>query len=217
MCLKKSLPSDLFAMLAYLIWHRRNKLRLGEVVVDLKLLNSMARDALHEFQHAYTPPLQPLPTKSNTKWLPPPKEWVKENFDGAVFQGRDEAGLGTIIRNDYGLIMAALTQIIPLPASVEIVEVLAARRALIFAKELGFDHVILEGDSEIAIRAMKFEDYSAATFGHIISYIKALSSHFRFYSIKTLGAFSIEAECPKIVAWSNRCRQKEIIAKTVLD
>ncbi|KAK9992866.1 hypothetical protein SO802_022569 [Lithocarpus litseifolius] len=75
--------------------------------------------------------------------------------------------------------MAALTQIIPLPASVEIVEVLAARRALIFAKELGFDHVILEGDFEIAIRAVKSEDYFAATFGHIITDIKALSSQFR--------------------------------------
>ena len=59
------------------------------------------------------------------------------------------------------------------------VEVLVARRALILAKELGLDHIILEGDSEIAIRAMKSEDYSAAPFGHIISDIKALSSHFR--------------------------------------
>ena len=50
--------------------------------------------------------------------------------------------------------MVALTQVIPLPTSVEMVEVLAAWRALIFAKELGFDHVILEGDFEIAIRAM---------------------------------------------------------------
>ncbi|XP_075633885.1 uncharacterized protein LOC142606414 [Castanea sativa] len=105
--------------------------------------------------------------------------WVKVNFDGAVLQGSDEAGLGTIFRNDSGLVMATLTQVIPLPTSVEMVEVLAARRALIFAKELGFDRVILEGDSEIAIRAMKSEDYSSAPFGHIILDIKALSSHFR--------------------------------------
>ena len=46
--------------------------------------------------------------------------------------------------------MAALTQVIPLPTSVEMVEVLIARRALIFAKELGFDHVILEGEPAFA-------------------------------------------------------------------
>ena len=71
--------------------------------------------------------------------------------------------------------MAAATQIIPLPTSVEMVEVLAARRALIFVNELGFDKVILEGDFEIAISAMKTDDYSAASFGHIIADIKALS------------------------------------------
>ncbi|KAK7840860.1 hypothetical protein CFP56_016170 [Quercus suber] len=75
--------------------------------------------------------------------------------------------------------MAALTQTIPLPTSVEMVEVLAARRTLLFAKELGFEKVILEGDSEIAIQAMKFDAFSVAPFGHIVSDIKALSSHFR--------------------------------------
>ena len=75
--------------------------------------------------------------------------------------------------------MATLTQIIPLPTSVEMVEVLAAGRALCFAKELGFDHIILEGDSEIAIRAMNSESYSTTYFGHILSDIKALSPHFR--------------------------------------
>ena len=86
--------------------------------------------------------------------------------------------------------MAALTQIIPLPTSVEIVEVLAARRAVIFALELGFDQVILEGDSEIAIQAMNSDDYSAAPFGHIITDIKSLSSSFRslvFYHTRRLG------------------------------
>ena len=74
--------------------------------------------------------------------------------------------------------MAVATQVIPLPTSVEMLEVLAARKALIFAIELGFDKVILEGDSEIAITAMKSDGYSAASFGHIIADIKALSTYF---------------------------------------
>ena len=89
------------------------------------------------------------------------------------------------------LVMAALTQVILLPTSVVIVEVLPARRSLIFAIELGFDHVILESDSEIAIQAMNSKDYSAAPFGHIISDIKALSSHFRslvFHHTRRLGS-----------------------------
>ena len=52
------------------------------------------------------------------------------NFDGALFAGESKAGLGVIIRNDSKLVMAALSQNIPLPTSVEMVEVLAVRRAL---------------------------------------------------------------------------------------
>ena len=169
----------MFVMLASQIWFRRNKFRFGEEVANLKLLNSMTRDALQEFQHANITAPKPSLAQSHTKWMPPPTNWVKVNFDDAVFQESGEAGLGTIIRNDRGLVMATLTLVIPLPTSVEMVEVLAAQRALIFAKELDFDHVILEGDSEIAVRAMKSEGYSATSFGHILSDIKVLSTHFR--------------------------------------
>nr|XP_023927696.1 uncharacterized protein LOC112039084 [Quercus suber] len=179
MCMEKSHATDMFAILASQIWFRRNKLRLVEEVADLKLLNSMTRDALQEFQHANITAPKPPPAQSHTKWMPPPTDWVKVNFDGAVFQESGEAGLGTIIHNDHGLVMATLTQVIPLLTLVEMVEVLAAQRALIFAKELGFDHVILEGESKIAVQAMKREGYSATSFGYIFSNIKVLSTHFK--------------------------------------
>nr|POF06166.1 wd repeat domain-containing protein 83 [Quercus suber] len=84
MCMEKSHPTDLFAMLAYQIWFKRNKLRMGEEVADLKLINSMAIDALQEFQQANTTPPKPPPTRSPTKWMPPPAEWVKANFVNAI-------------------------------------------------------------------------------------------------------------------------------------
>ncbi|KAL0009466.1 hypothetical protein SO802_010968 [Lithocarpus litseifolius] len=190
MCLEKSHPSDLFAMIVYQIWFRRNKIRVGEPAADLKLINTLAREALLEFQQAFPATSNPPTARSITKWLPPPTDWLKANFDGAIFQDRNEAGIGIIIRNDHGLVMAALTQVIPLPTSVEIVEVLAARRALIFAYELGFNRIILEGDSEIAIRAMNSENFSAASFGHLIADIKSFSSHFEalvFQHTRRLG------------------------------
>ncbi|KAK2644632.1 hypothetical protein Ddye_019827 [Dipteronia dyeriana] len=38
-----------------------------------------------------------------------------------------------------------------------------------------------------------------------------------FYTYKTLGNFSIEAECPKLIAWSKRCLEKESVAKSLPD
>ena len=38
-----------------------------------------------------------------------------------------------------------------------------------------------------------------------------------FYALETLGNFSIESECPKIVGWGKRCLQKESVSKSLPD
>ena len=80
--------------------------------------------------------------------------------------------------------MAALSQQIPLPTLVEMVEVLAARRALVFAKELDFDRVIVEGDSANTITFINggHMDYSAL--GHVLLDIKSLLFSFSHTSVE---------------------------------
>ena len=48
-CMEKGHPMDMLAMIISHIWLRRNKLRLGELVANLRLLYSVVRDALLEF------------------------------------------------------------------------------------------------------------------------------------------------------------------------
>ncbi|KAB1995720.1 hypothetical protein ERO13_D13G156800v2 [Gossypium hirsutum] len=38
-----------------------------------------------------------------------------------------------------------------------------------------------------------------------------------FYALEKCGNFSIEAECPKLIAWAKRCMQKESVAKSLPD
>ena len=38
-----------------------------------------------------------------------------------------------------------------------------------------------------------------------------------FYTYETIGNFSFESECPKIVSWGKRCLQKESVAKSLPD
>lgn len=38
-----------------------------------------------------------------------------------------------------------------------------------------------------------------------------------FYATEMIASFSIEAECPKLVAWAKRCMQKESVSKHVPD
>ena len=74
--------------------------------------------------------------------------------------------------------MASLSLKIPLPTSVIEVEVLATRRALEFAVELGFDYIILERDSEILHKALLAEGRNFTPYGHLVQDILNLSSFF---------------------------------------
>ena len=67
---------------------------------------------------------------------------MKANFDGAVFADSGEAVVGVVIQNENGEVMAALSEKIALPSSVDVLEMVAARRAAVFAVELGFQRVI---------------------------------------------------------------------------
>ena len=107
---------------------------------------------------------------------------MKVNFDEATFKERNLAGLGGVIHNDKGLIMVAFTQTIPLPTSVEMVEVLAARSALVLANELSLNQVQLEGNSKKIINALSKGGKDSSSFGHILLDIKLFSSAFQCVS-----------------------------------
>ena len=47
------------------------------------------------------------------KWQPPGKLQYKINFDGALFQAENCAGIGVVIRNECGQVMVSLSQNIP--------------------------------------------------------------------------------------------------------
>ncbi|KAK9983282.1 hypothetical protein SO802_032807 [Lithocarpus litseifolius] len=91
---------------------------------------------LHEFRDVQKLPLRRSVPREVVKWSPPDDGLYKVNFDGAVFEDQACAGLGVVIRDSAGLVIGALSQKIRLPSSVVMVEALAARRAVMFAREI---------------------------------------------------------------------------------
>ena len=94
------------------------------------------------------------PPPNRVAWTPPPDGCVKINFDGATFNDINKAGLGVVIRDSFGQVLASLSKQIQLPFSSDLVEAMAAVRALSFTAELGFSRFILEGDLELIIKAL---------------------------------------------------------------
>ena len=120
-------------------------------------------------------------------WKPPSLGLFKINFDGATFESLNQAGIGVVIKDEHGLVIAALSQRIPLPSSVSMVEALAARRALIFAQEISIFSVEVEGDSLQVIRAINNKKLDRSGLGHIIQDIKLLGSCMQSCSFTHIG------------------------------
>ena len=130
-----------------------------------------------EFQllHPVTPKLQ---HRKRTRWKPPDVDSFKVNYDGATFNEQGKAGIGVVIRNSEGPVMASLSQQVPLPATVAQVEALAARRAVEFALEVGITQAIIKGDSDIIFKDLTSPGLSLALHGHLIHDVKQLANAF---------------------------------------
>ena len=166
---------ELFSMVVWTIWQQRNDSRLGKHVFLPSQILQRAREKLQELSTLHIPTSPPRTTPASC-WRSLDHDHVKINVDGALFSKENQAGIGVVIRNEAGLVLASRSQQIPLPATVLEVEALAARRALEFAAEIGVNKVILEGDSSILIKALQGRNHSLAQFGHIAEDVKYIAS-----------------------------------------
>ena len=112
------------------------------------------------------------------RWIPPILDQFKINFDGAVFSDLDAAGLGVVIRDFCGRVIGALAERIPIPTSPAIVEALACRRAMVFAKELTLMDTIFEGDAKQIIKALWAKEVNQPEYGHVLQDSLVLASYF---------------------------------------
>ena len=121
-------------------------------------MDSICRDAgslLQEFLQAREVELSPPRPQVIQRWRPPDPYFYKINFDAAVFQVSNLAGVGVIARDNRGDPIGMLTMPIPFRQSVVELEALACQRAVQFALEIGLNQVVIEGDSVTVIEALK--------------------------------------------------------------
>ena len=101
------------------------------------------------------------------------------NYDGAYFAEEEEAGIGIVVRDELGQVMGSLAEKIALPSTVEVLEPMAARRAMIFTDELGLRQAIFEGDSELVVKALLGDFPDQSSIGHTVKDCKSLMGLFQ--------------------------------------
>ncbi|XP_028074522.1 uncharacterized protein LOC114276883 [Camellia sinensis] len=99
---------------------------------------------------------------------PPSVGVVKINFDAATFADLEAVGVGVIVRESHGKVIAAMSERLPHWVDADCAEALAAASAIAFGAELGLSHIHLEGDSLSIIKAFRCEDQVLSCYGHIL-------------------------------------------------
>ena len=144
-------------------------------------ISSFAKDYIQDFKHLNSAPLNEH-WVAMKNWSAPIAENVKTKFDGAVFGESNEASIGVVIRNFEGKVMVALSEKIKKLASVEILELLVARRAISFTLDTGFNNSIFEGDSDMVVISLQGRGMENSQGGHIIKDIQSFVNSLRNYS-----------------------------------
>lgn len=82
--LQKKKNPELFAMITWSIWNQRNQVRVQQPHCNLDQLAQLAKDRQDKFMAVQTP-LKPRTAWQHVQWQPPSPDWLKINFDGALF------------------------------------------------------------------------------------------------------------------------------------
>ena len=126
----------------------------------------------------------------------------KTNYDGAVFTESGEAGIGVEVRDARGEVIAALSEKITYPGSVELLEELIVRRAANFTIELGLSSSEFEGDSEVVCGALKVAEWGHPSLSQIVkdtSFIIGSLRTFSFTHTKQRGNCIIHTLAKKAI------------------
>lgn len=133
---------EIFAMQVWAIWNHRNQSWNSRPCCPINQLSQLAKTRYDEF--VKLTPSRPSPQHHpRTLWQAPPPNLFKINYNGAVFQEFHKSGIGVLIRDSHGLVIASMSQVIPQLFTAIEVEAAAAARALEFALELGVTQAVL--------------------------------------------------------------------------
>lgn len=111
-------------------------------------------------------------------WAAPSPGWVKLNFDASTPGNGQMGGIASVARDHTGLILAwSRKKLQGLPAT-EVAEAYAAHLAVLLAKEMGYQQVVLEGDSLLVVQGINSSNQHSGVADHLYQQINGLLSFF---------------------------------------
>jgi ribonuclease HI len=117
------------------------------------------------------------------RWRPPEAAWQKLNADGAWTAEGNAGGGGVIVRDHNGRALACACYFFPSAMDPEAAELLACRRALMLAKDMNVDRVLLEMDCMGVVNKLRDKGLDRSAQGPLVEEIKKLMKGFMMASV----------------------------------
>ena len=102
-------------------------------------------------------------------WTPPTGLRYKVNVDGAVFKLQKTAGVGVVVRDSNGLVVAALSRKINSSLGALEVEAKAVEAGINFARDIGIADFTVEKDSLVVYNSLSGQSDPPSLVAHVFS------------------------------------------------
>lgn len=168
-------------IVARMIWWRRNDFVFSRGFTPLAKLMFAAKSSMDRFsQTAKSEVVSPKAlTRHQLEWKKLPEGCWKINWDAAIAKEALKMGVGVVIRDAEGGVVAAKVTTVPYIVEPKAAKTMAAWRAVEFGREMGASRVILEGDAQVlVVSALRATAFCNRVYGQLIEDIKESLSHF---------------------------------------
>ena len=142
-----------------------------------KDLQQSAEESWNEIRRCNLEPDR-IRSKPRISWKAPSPNTYKINYHGAISNADNIFGIGVVVRDCRGEVIASLVQQLDQAHQPMEVEAMATCRAMEFGSELGVDCTIVDGDSELVVKALRCKDNGLTPFAHLINDVSLFSCLF---------------------------------------
>ena len=206
--LENGKPMELFAVQVWSIWNQRNKLRLNQSCRLTKDLQKMAVESWNEIcrSNLRLNRSSSSPTHQ-TVWTAPALDNYKINYDGALSSANNKSGIGIVVQDCHGEVIASLIQQLDQAYQPVEVEALVVSKAVEFGSELGLHNAIIEGNSVVVAMALKCKEFGLAPYTHLLNDVSlffGLYSQLSYSYVKREGN-KVAHSLARLVLTSQHC------------
>lgn len=159
--MSNTVETESITAVLWVIWFARNQKVWDHKSISPTSVMEISNKMISDWQEAskqkrlrICPPPIIKPQASTIKWNPPPSGKLKLNIDASVFDGESSFKLGLVIRDEYGLFVRGRTMHINGPVTVLEAETRGVCEALGWIEDLQLQHIMIECDSELTVRAI---------------------------------------------------------------